>query len=56
MLTLFTDTDTDITPEVAKEYGYHLISIKNILYRSSLFHIFFILGANTLIFVDNLLI
>ena len=22
---LFTDTDTDITPEVAKEYGYHLI-------------------------------
>ena len=27
MLTLFTDTDTDITPEVAKEYGYHLISM-----------------------------
>ena len=27
MLTLFTDTDTDITPEVAREYGYHLISM-----------------------------
>ena len=27
MLTLFTDTDTDFTPEVAKEYGYHLISM-----------------------------
>lgn len=27
MLTLFTDTDTDITPKVAKEYGYHLISM-----------------------------
>ena len=27
MLTLFTDTDTDITPEVAEEYGYHLISM-----------------------------
>lgn len=27
MLVLFTDTDTDITPEVAKEYGYHLISM-----------------------------
>lgn len=27
MLTLFTDTDTDITPEVAKEYGYKLISM-----------------------------
>lgn len=27
MLTLFTDTDTDITPEVAKEYGYRLISM-----------------------------
>ncbi|MBE6662692.1 MAG: DegV family protein [Ruminococcaceae bacterium] len=24
---LFTDTDTDITPEIAKEYGYHLISM-----------------------------
>ncbi len=24
---LFTDTDTDITPEIAKEYGYHLISL-----------------------------
>ena len=27
MLILFTDTDTDITPKVAKEYGYHLISM-----------------------------
>lgn len=27
MLTLFTDTDTDFTPEVAKEYGYKLISM-----------------------------
>lgn len=27
MLTLFTDTDTDITIESAKEYGYHLISM-----------------------------
>ena len=27
MLQLFTDTDTDITPEVAKEYGYKLISM-----------------------------
>ena len=27
MLVLFTDTDTDITPVQAKEYGYHLISM-----------------------------
>ena len=27
MLTRFTDTDTDITPEVASEYGYKLISM-----------------------------
>lgn len=27
MIALFTDTDTDITPEVAKEYGYNLISM-----------------------------
>lgn len=27
MFQLFTDTDTDITPEVAKEYGYKLISM-----------------------------
>ena len=27
MLTLFTDTDTDFTPEIAKEYGYKLISM-----------------------------
>lgn len=27
MLRLFTDTDTDITPEIAKKYGYNLISM-----------------------------
>ena len=27
MLVLFTDTDTDISPKVAKEYGYNLISM-----------------------------
>lgn len=27
MLTIYTDTDTDITPEVAAEYGYKLISM-----------------------------
>ena len=27
MYQLFTDTDTDITPEVAEEYGYKLISM-----------------------------
>lgn len=27
MLVLFTDTDTDMTPEIAKEYGYRLISM-----------------------------
>ena len=27
MLILFTDTDTDITPELAKEFDYHLISM-----------------------------
>ena len=27
MLRLFTDTDTDITPAVAAEYGYRLISM-----------------------------
>ena len=27
MLVLFTDTDTDITPKMAKEYGYNLISM-----------------------------
>ncbi|MBO7401888.1 MAG: DegV family protein [Lachnospiraceae bacterium] len=27
MLRIFTDTDTDITPEVAKEFGYNLISM-----------------------------
>ena len=27
MLVLFSDTDTDMTPEIAKEYGYRLISM-----------------------------
>lgn len=27
MLVLFTDTDTDLTPEKAKEFGYHMISM-----------------------------
>lgn len=27
MYVLFTDTDTDMTPEIAKKYGYHLISM-----------------------------
>lgn len=27
MLVLFTDTDTDLTPKLAEEYGYHLISM-----------------------------
>ncbi len=27
MLILFTDTDTDMTPAIAKKYGYHLISM-----------------------------
>jgi hypothetical protein len=27
MLRIFTDTDTDITPEVAAEYGYKLMSM-----------------------------
>ncbi|MBR0136542.1 MAG: DegV family protein [Clostridia bacterium] len=27
MLVLFTDTDTDMTPEIAKEYGYKIISM-----------------------------
>ena len=27
MLVLFTDTDTDLTPAAAKEFGYHLISM-----------------------------
>ena len=27
MLVLFADTDSDITPQLAKEYGYHLISM-----------------------------
>ena len=32
MLILFTDTDTDMTPSLAKEYGYHLISILYFIY------------------------
>ncbi len=31
MYTLFTDTDTDITPEKAKEYGYNLISMPYVI-------------------------
>ena len=31
MLILFTDTDTDMTPSLAKEYGYHLISMPYII-------------------------
>lgn len=31
MLILFTDTDTDMTPNLAKEYGYHLISMPYII-------------------------
>ncbi|MBE5733086.1 MAG: DegV family protein [Clostridiales bacterium] len=31
MFQLFTDTDTDITPEVAKEYGYKIISMPYML-------------------------
>lgn len=31
MLVLFTDTDTDITPSIAKKYGYHLISMPYII-------------------------
>ena len=27
MYTLFTDTDCDITPEIASQYGYKLISM-----------------------------
>ena len=31
MLTIFTDTDTDLTPEEAKHYGYKLISMPYII-------------------------
>ncbi len=31
MLVLFTDTDTDITPQIAKEYGYNLISMPYVI-------------------------
>ena len=27
MLVLFTDTDTDLTPKEAKQFGYHMISM-----------------------------
>lgn len=37
MYTLFTDTDTDITPEIAKKYGYHLISMPYILDEKEIF-------------------
>ena len=31
MFQLFTDTDTDITPQVAEKYGYKLISMPYII-------------------------
>ena len=31
MLVFFTDTDCDITPEIAKEYGFQLISMPYII-------------------------
>lgn len=31
MLVLFTDTDTDITPKLAEEYGYHIISMPYVI-------------------------
>jgi len=37
MLTLFTDTDTDICPEVAAEYGYKLISMPYSIDGKSIF-------------------
>jgi len=37
MLTLFTDTDTDITPEVADRYGYKLISMPYFLNGETVF-------------------
>ena len=35
---LFTDTDTDITPKVAEEYGYHVISIPYTVDGKEVFH------------------
>lgn len=37
MLTLFTDTDTDVTPEVAARYGYKLISMPYFLNGETVF-------------------
>ena len=37
MFTLFTDTDTDITPEVAKKYGYKLISMPYSIGENTIF-------------------
>ncbi len=34
---LFTDTDTDVTPQVAAEYGYHLISMPYTLNEKEIF-------------------
>lgn len=31
MYQLFTDTDTDVTPKIAEEYGYKLISMPYVL-------------------------
>ena len=37
MFTLFTDTDTDITPEIAKKYGYKLISMPYSIGENTIF-------------------
>ena len=37
MLVLFTDTDTDLTPQEAKEYGYHLISMPYVIDEKEIF-------------------
>ena len=37
MLTLFTDTDCDVTPEIAKEYGFKLISMPFVVDDKTIF-------------------
>jgi DegV family protein with EDD domain len=37
MLTLFTDSDCDVTPEIAKEYGYKLISMPYVIGDKTIF-------------------
>ena len=37
MYTIFTDTDCDITPEIAKEYGYKLISMPYVIGDKTIF-------------------